>query len=109
MSKHELRNIMFSRGPSFKPGLQVDAPSGNVDLAPTVLRLLGIPVGEGMEGRVLEEALINGPDPADVDWSREMHNTERRLGHKVYRRQIAISRVGDTTYVDEGNSTFGWR
>ena len=109
MSKYELRNVMFARGPSFKQGLQVDAPSGNIDLAPTVLRILGIPAGKGMEGRVLEEAMVNGPDPADVDWSREVHNTERRLGDKVYRRQIAISRVGETTYIDEGNSTFGWR
>ena len=109
MSKYELRNVMFARAPSFKQGLPVDAPSGNIDLAPTVLRILGIPAGEGMDGRVLEEALVNGPDPADVDWSREVHNTERRLGDKVYRQQIAISRVGETTYIDEGNSTFGWR
>ena len=111
MSRSELRNALFAWGPSFKQGVKLDTPSGNIDLAPTILRILGIsgPDAIGMDGRVLEEALANGPDPAEVDWSTELHNTERRLSEKVYRQQIKISRVGNTTYVDEGNSTFGWR
>ena len=78
-------------------------------MAPTVLRILGISPGNGMEGRVLEEALANGPEAGAVEWSTELHNTERRIGYKVYRQQIQISRVGETTYIDHGNSTFGWR
>ena len=109
MGRSELRNVLFAWGPSFKQGVKLDTPSGNIDLAPTILRILGISGGNGMDGRVLEEALANGPDPAEVDWSTELHNTERRLSEKVYRQQIKISRVGNTTYVDEGNSTFGWR
>ncbi len=109
MSRSELRNVLFAWGPSFKQGVKLDTPSGNIDLAPTILRILGISGDNGMDGRVLEEALTNGPDPAEVDWSTELHNTERRLSEKVYRQQIKISRVGNTTYVDEGNSTFGWR
>ena len=107
MSKSELRNILFAAGPSFKQGVQVDTPTGNIDMAPTVLRILGISSGAGMEGRVLEEALANGPDAGKVDWSTELHGAERRLGYKVYRQQIQISRVGETTYIDHGNSTFG--
>ena len=108
MSKSELRNILFAAGPSFKQGAKVDTPTGNIDMAPTVLRILGISPGDGMEGRVLEEALANGPEAGGVDWSTELHNAERRLGYKVYRQQIQISRVGETTYIDYGNSTFGW-
>ena len=107
MSKSELRAILFAAGPSFKEGAVVDTPTGNIDIAPTILRILGISHGDGMEGRILEEALANCPEVRAVDWSTELHNTERRMAYKVYRQHIQISRVGETTYIDHGNSTFG--
>ena len=61
LSKHEMRNTLIAGGPSFKSSIHVDSPTGNVDLAPTVLRILGLPGGESMDGRVLEEALDGGP------------------------------------------------
>ena len=37
----------------------------NVDLAPTLLKVMGLPIPAAMEGRVLDEALANGkPLPA---------------------------------------------
>ena len=50
MGRSELRSILFARGPGFKDGLKVDAPSGNIDLAPTILKLLELPAVDGMEG-----------------------------------------------------------
>ena len=87
----------------------MNTPSGNTDLAPTILRVLGIDHGRRMDGRVLEEALTNGPEEAAVNWSKDLYSTERRLTQKMFRQQIKLSRVGDTVYVDEGNSTLGWR
>jgi arylsulfatase A-like enzyme len=109
MSKHELRNTLFAWGPSFKQGVTQDTPSGNVDLAPTVLRLLGLSGDSTMQGRVLEEALAGGPEAGEVNWSRELHSAERILDNGVYRQRIALSRVGDTTYVDQGSGSFGRR
>ncbi len=109
MGRSELRNILFARGPHFKEEVTLNTPSGNTDLAPTILRVLGIDHGRRMDGRVLEEALINGPEEAAVNWSKDLYSTERRLTQKMFRQQIKLSRVGDTVYVDEGNSTLGWR
>ena len=109
MSKHEMNNVMFAWGPGFKQGVSLGVPSGNIDVAPTILHLLGLPGGDAMDGRVLAEALAGGPNPDAVDWSSELYSTERRLKEKVYRQQIKLSVVGDTTYVDQGNSTLGWR
>ena len=103
MSRHEIKNILFASGPSFKSTLKLDTPSGNLDLAPTILRILGISGDWEMHGRVLEEALAGGPNAADVDWSTELHDAEHSLGGKIYRQQIKISRVGPASYVDEGN------
>ena len=109
MGRSELRSILFARGPGFKEGLKVDAPSGNIDLAPTILKLLELPAFDGMEGRALEEAMAGGPDPAEVDWSSDFYSAECPVGDRIYRQQIRLSRVGDSVYVDEGTSSLGRR
>ena len=109
MSRSELHNVMFARGPDFKDNLVVNAPSGNFDLTPTILGLLGLPREEGMDGRVLAETLRWGPDPAEVEWFSDIHSTDCAVGEKVYRQQIKLSRVGDTVYLDEGSSSLGFR
>jgi len=103
MSRHEMNNILFANGPSFKSGITLEIPSGNLDLAPTILEILEISGTQDMDGRVLSEALADGPDATEVDWSTETHRAEYELGGDTYRQQITISTVGTTSYVDEGN------
>ncbi|MEC9290094.1 MAG: alkaline phosphatase family protein [Chloroflexota bacterium] len=103
MSRHEMNNILFANGPSFKSGITLEIPSGNLDLAPTILKILEISGTQDMDGRVLSEALADGPDATEVDWSTETHRAEHELGGDTYRQQITISTVGTTSYVDEGN------
>ena len=109
MSPHELHNVLFARGPSFKRRSRVVAPSGNTDVLPTVLKVLGIEAGDEMDGRVLEEALVGGPRVDRVDWSTELYNAERLLEGGVYRQQIQVSLVENAVYVDQGSSTLGRR
>ena len=49
-------------GPDFKAGFVDDAPTGNIDLAPTLAHLLGLqmPSVGNIRGRVLEESLSGG-------------------------------------------------
>jgi arylsulfatase A-like enzyme len=103
MSRHEMHNVLIAGGLSFRSGLELETPSGNLDIAPTILRILGISENGGMHGRVLEEALVDGPDASDVEWSTDIHHAEHDLGNQVYRQQITVSTVGTTAYVDEGN------
>ena len=105
MSRHEMSNILFARGPSFKRGVAIDAPSGAIDLAPTILRILGIESGEPMDGRPLEEAPNGGPSAHSMDWSTDVHTAERGVEGGVYRQQIIVSHVGATTYVDSGQAS----
>ena len=109
MSKQELRSVLFAVGPSFKRGVELETPSGIIDVAPTVLRILGITGDTKMEGRVLEEALAHGPDTSAIEWSKNVHSNEHKLGQSVYRQQIMVSRVGNCTYVDEGNGGLGYK
>ena len=103
MSRHEMRNSLFARGGSFKSGVRIESPTGNTDLAPTVLHMLGLGGGETMHGRVLREALADGES---VEWQTETQRAERRVESGTYRQHITVSRVDGTTYVDEGNGAY---
>ena len=101
MSPHETRNVMFARGPSFGQSTVVESPTGNVDIAPTVLHLLGLIGGDTMAGRVLTEALRGGPD--EVEWRTETHTAERETEAGRFSQTIQASRVGKVVYLDHGS------
>ena len=103
MSRHEMNNTLLARGPSFRQSARIQSPTGNVDLAPTVLRLLGLAVPGHMEGRVLEEALSDGNDL--VEWSSTTHRAERSTSSGMYCQTVRVSTVDNTSYLDEGS---GW-
>ncbi len=50
---HRLHGIVVARAPVFRSGAEVDHPR-LIDIAPTILHLLGVPVPEDMDGQVLE-------------------------------------------------------
>ncbi|MQA05532.1 MAG: sulfatase-like hydrolase/transferase [Streptosporangiales bacterium] len=62
---HDITTTMIACGPDFRSGVVSHVPAGNVDLAPTILALA---TGEepALDGRVLKEALKDGPAPATV-------------------------------------------
>jgi Type I phosphodiesterase / nucleotide pyrophosphatase len=57
-------NNMVALGPDFKQGFTDPLPVGNADIAPTLAHVLGLelPSAGALRGRVLEEALVGGPD-----------------------------------------------
>ena len=107
MSPHETRNVLFARGPAFRQSATLTTPTGNVDLAPTILHLLDLPGGETMHGRVLYEALRGGPET--VDWHTDTHRAHRDTPIGRYSQAITVSKVGNTLYVDQGSATLNSR
>jgi len=57
LSRHELHNFLCMGGRAFKQGFAPEVPAGNIDITPTVCRVLGIDGTGSFDGRVLEEAL----------------------------------------------------
>jgi predicted AlkP superfamily pyrophosphatase or phosphodiesterase len=55
-SPWDIHNTLIAAGPDLKQGRTIDAPSANVDFAPTFLTLLGAPIPPSMQGRPLAEA-----------------------------------------------------
>src|SRR6185436_7099200 len=64
LSRFDMNNTLVASGPDFKRGLVNHTPSGNIDVAPTVLWLLGVKAPATMDGRVLHEALVHSTTPA---------------------------------------------
>ena len=56
----DVHNALIATGPHFRRGFHDTLPSANVDVAPTVAHLLGLKL-PAADGRVLEEALVDGP------------------------------------------------
>jgi arylsulfatase A-like enzyme len=70
---------LMARGPHFKPGLRDPLPSANVDIAPTVARILGFSMPDA-QGRVLEEALEGGPALTEYVVLSKTYRSSRQTG-----------------------------
>ena len=93
-----IRNTMLANGPDFKRGAIVRTPSSNVDVAPTLLHLLGLPsMAAAMDGRPLIEALRTGPDQEQVP----MTLRALRVQHGAYRAVLQESDVDGKRYIDK--------
>jgi len=53
---HRLEGVLIASGPAFAPGTKPEGAT-LLDIAPTVLHLLGVPVPADMDGRVITEIL----------------------------------------------------
>ena len=98
-SPHDLRSVLIAAGPSFRCGVASDLPSGNIDLAPTVLALLGLATDIPLDGRVLAEALRDGAPSSPVLHASIEHVVERRTRAGSLLQRLVLERVGSTTYV----------
>jgi predicted AlkP superfamily pyrophosphatase or phosphodiesterase len=79
-SPFDVHNVLIAAGPDLKNGTVVRAPSGNVDFAPTFLHLIGADIPRSMEGRVLEEALRGGPNPASLRVQSSQQSVKNAAG-----------------------------
>jgi arylsulfatase A-like enzyme len=99
-----MHNTLIVAGPDFRRGQVDDLPTGNVDLAPTILRILGITAPQ-MDGRTLSEAMINIDMPALKPETKTIEAT-KDFPSGTWRQSLQTSRVGSTIYLDEGNGGF---
>jgi arylsulfatase A-like enzyme len=63
-SPRDVHNTLIASGPDFRAGGKDPLPTGNVDVAPTIARILGLPLPHA-QGRALFEAMAGGPAPSD--------------------------------------------
>lgn len=99
-SPHDMQIRLVAAGPDIKRGVRSRVPTGNVDLAPTVLHLLGIEPPSGMSGRVLHELLREGPGPGEIAVHEQTHRATATLRHGLrYEAAVDTLQVGSTVYI----------
>ncbi|HJT80179.1 MAG TPA: alkaline phosphatase family protein, partial [Chthoniobacterales bacterium] len=104
LSRFDMRNTLVAAGPDIHKGKVNDLPTGNVDLAPTILEILQVKPLPKMDGRILTEALVNGSAPAKPE-TQTLH-ASREFPNGKWHQYLQTSRVGTTVYLDEGNGGF---
>jgi arylsulfatase A-like enzyme len=125
LSRFDMHNTLIAAGPDFRRGQTDDLPTGNTDLAPTILRILGITPQQQLDGRVLSEAMTSGEtrnrglqlarrrlgegEPGEV-LSRKPETktleTKKDFPSGTWKQSLRISRISSTIYLDEGNGSF---
>ena len=120
LSPFDMHNTLIAAGPDFKHGEVDDLPSGNVDVAPTVLQILGIKPPKQLDGRILSEVMVNNghgaasrngnlqsaaPAPSRKSETKTIGAT-KNFPTGTWKQSLQISRLGSTLYLDEGNGGF---
>lgn len=100
LNRHELSTVLMMAGAGIAPVGKVGNPAGLMDVAPTILTLLGLQPAPSMTGRVLTEAFGAAPE---ADATIDTH--EARLGTGTQR--LERLRLGGAAYLDSGTVSRG--
>ena len=104
LSEFDVHNTLIAAGPDFRERVATTVPSSNVDIAPTVLRLLGIEAPQKFDGRVLNEGMDERAVKIDV-LTKTIQAT-RKFPSGEWQQHLRVSLVGETLYIDSGNGAF---
>lgn len=102
LSRFDMNNTLVAAGPDFKRGVLNEMPSGNIDVTPTVLWILGVKPPKPLDGRVLHEALTASRESVPRAVTETIEAT-REIGLFRWQQYLKFSTVGKTVYFDEGN------
>ena len=81
-SRTDTHITLLAHGPDFKSGLRDVLPTANVDIAPTIARILMLNMPSA-QGRVLDEALKDGPGIAEYMVLSKTYRSSRKTGLRV--------------------------
>lgn len=95
-SPWDLHATLIAHGPSFREGVVSDVPTGAIDLAPTLLSLLGLEGPDTISGRVLREGLRDGGSAPEVR-DEIVEPATPAPGERTPR--VLLHHVGDSTYL----------
>ena len=104
LSEFDVHNMLVAAGPDIRKRTAATLPSSNLDLAPTILYLLGVEPPQKLDGRILVEAMEEKAERIET-LSKTMQAT-RKFPSGEWQQHLKVSLVGETLYLDEGNGAF---
>jgi arylsulfatase A-like enzyme len=105
LSPFDMHNTLVAAGPDLRKGFVDETPSGNVDLAPTIFKILGAKPPATIDGRVLSEALnsSNGKPP---EIKKKQLRAQAKLPTGDWTQTLDFSEVDGVRYLDQGTGQF---
>jgi predicted AlkP superfamily phosphohydrolase/phosphomutase len=94
---HRRNGVFIASGPSIRQSGMVD-DARLVDLAPTIMHLMGVPVPDDLDGRVLAEALA---DDRPVTYQRAEGGEARHLALSPEQQALIAARLRNLGYLDQ--------
>ncbi len=103
LGRTDIHNTLVAAGPDIRAGFRDEFPTGNIDVAPTILHLLGLKSPAALDGRILTEAL------AGVEWDApkpaiKRLEATREIGSATWRQWIQTTTFAGGVYFDEGSA-----
>ncbi len=103
LSRYDMHNTLVANGPDFRVGFVNELPTGNADVAPTILALLGVAAPTPMDGRVLQEAFRNPTSELAKPDTQTLEATVD-VGLRRWHQYLKYTTLGNQIYFDEGNA-----
>jgi arylsulfatase A-like enzyme len=98
----DIHNTLIASGPDFRKSWKDTLPTGNVDVAPTIAKILGLEL-PAADGRTLDEALAGGIEPS----AYELHAPEELSSTAATGLKVLLP--GDTDGVRVDRTKRGYR
>jgi arylsulfatase A-like enzyme len=102
LSRRDLHAILFADGPSFAQNASDTAPTGTLDLVPTIESLLGLHVPVNTPGRILQEMLANGPQSGPAPTTRVQAGDEYVSNNTSYLAALVFEDFANVEYLHGG-------
>ncbi len=100
-----MHNTLVAAGPDFREGLASELPSGNIDVAPTILKILNLTPAAPVDGRVLWEALRKIRPGGEAGAPKtDRAQAERDFERSHWRQYLQTTRYDGVSYLDEGGA-----
>lgn len=104
LGRSDVHNTLLAAGPDIRAGFRNETPTGNIDVAPTILHLLGLDDKAECNGRILTEALIDNGAPLGTPITERLEAKRQLPYGKTWIQYLQLTKFGGKTYFDEGNA-----
>jgi arylsulfatase A-like enzyme len=104
LGRTDVHNTLVAGGPDIRAGYRDELPTGNIDVAATILHLLGLRHPDGVDGRILAEALAGVPEPKEKSVTKRLEAKRALEGGGVWTQYLQVTSYAGKTYFDEGNA-----
>jgi arylsulfatase A-like enzyme len=106
LSRKDTHNLLVAAGPSLDTGREDNYPTSNLDLFPTILEVLDVPLPSILDGRPLHEVMRKRSGNKNLPVSSRNFEASRSFTDGQWKQTLQVLRFSTIDYFDEGNGEF---